>query len=335
MSASPPPRQLKAFPSIIASALAACTACVFTNPMETIKTRLQLDGEGAHRATHTRQYRGILHAFTTILRMEGPRGLQAGLWGALAYQLAMNGTRLGLYDPIQRGLRSATGADPASVLLKATSAACSGAIGATLGSPLYMIKSRLQAQRCVRHPPSPRRGNTPALTPHPSHCSPFFHVKEAHQYTGMVDGLRKVHAAEGVTGLFRGLNGALPRVMTGSAVQLSSYDTCKGLVAGWGVPAGIEQHLSASLVASVLTVTAMNPWDVISTRLYQSKGHGTQYSGPLDCAAKTVRVEGWAALQRGWLAQYGRLGPHTVLTFCFLEYLRPLFQSVDALCISS
>ena len=146
----------------------------------------------------------------------------------------------------------------------------------------------------------------------------------------MVDGLRKIYAAEGSRGLFRGLNGALPRVMTGSAVQLSSYDTCKGLVAGWGVPAGIEQHLSASLVASVLTVTAMNPWDVISTRLYQSKGQGTVYAGPLDCAAKTVRIEGWAALQRGWLAQYGRLGPHTVLTFCFLEYLRPAFMGVDA-----
>jgi solute carrier family 25 protein 34/35 len=168
-------------------------------------------------------------------------------------------------------------------------------------------------------------------TPLPRNArSPFFNVKEAHHYAGMVDGLRKIYVAEGAKGLFRGLNGALPRVMTGSAVQLSSYDTCKALVAGWGVRPGFEQHLSASLVASVLTVTAMNPWDVISTRLYQSKGHGTVYSGPFDCAAKTVRIEGWGALQRGWLAQYGRLGPHTVLTFCFLEYLRPLFLSVDA-----
>ena len=151
----------------------------------------------------------------------------------------------------------------------------------------------------------------------------------------MVDGLRKVYAAEGGRGLFRGLNGALPRVMTGSAVQLSSYDTCKALVAGWGVRPGLEQHLCASLVASVLTVTAMNPWDVISTRLYQSKGQGTTYAGPLDCAAKTVRIEGWAALQRGWLAQYGRLGPHTVLTFCFLEYLRPIFLGVDAFRVDS
>lgn len=119
-----------------------------------------------------RQYRGIFHALTTIARLEGVRGLQAGLWGALAYQLFMNGTRLGLYDPIQRALRRASGADEGSVLLKAASAATSGAIGATLGSPIYMVKSRLQAQRCVavfsrRHPWfAPWR---PLLR---SHCAP-------------------------------------------------------------------------------------------------------------------------------------------------------------------
>jgi len=118
--------------------------------------------------------------------------------------------------------------------------------------------------------------------------------------------------------------------MTGSAVQLSSYDVCKGLAIDWGVSPGVPQHLTASLLASVLTVTAMNPWDVISTRLYQSRGVGTQYSGPIHCASQTIKVEGWGALQKGWLAQYGRLGPHTVLTFLLLENLRPLFTSVDA-----
>ncbi len=167
------PRQLTMLGSFLASSLSACIACLFTNPMEVIKTRLQLDGEGgapAARATATatttttttttaaaaaaapprRQYTGIWHALRTIARTEGARGLQAGLAGALAYQTAMNGVRLGLYEPVQRALVRATGADPASIALKATAAALSGALGATLGSPLYLIKSRLQAQRCAR-----------------------------------------------------------------------------------------------------------------------------------------------------------------------------------------
>jgi len=320
------PRRLTLPASFAASALAASLSCIFTNPFvsharphrhtahplnppppqEVVKTRLQLDGEGALKATHVRQYRGIAHAFSTIARLEGLRGLQAGLVPALCYQTAMNGTRLGLYEPVQRALVAVTGADPASTLMKAAAAAASGAVGATLGSPLYLVKSRLQAQ------------------------SAFFTVREAHAYRGLWHGLSSVFAAEGARGLFRGLNGALPRVMTGSAVQLSSYDTCKAHAAAAGVAPGTLQHLVASLLASVLTVTAMNPWDVISTRLYQSQGKHTVYSGPFDCAAKTVRAEGWAALQKGWLAQYGRLGPHTVLTFLFLEKLRPLAQRVDA-----
>ncbi len=148
-AAGAPRRQLTVLGSFLASSLSACIACLFTNPMEVIKTRLQLDGEGAAAAAARapRQYSGIADALRKIAAQEGLRGLQAGLAGALAYQTAMNGVRLGLYEPLQRALVSATGADPASVLLKATAAALSGALGATLGSPLYMIKSRLQAQR--------------------------------------------------------------------------------------------------------------------------------------------------------------------------------------------
>lgn len=115
--------------------------------MEVVKTRLQLDGEGVGKS---RQYKGILDAFSSIGRKEGVRGIQAGLSGALVYQVAMNGMRLGMYEPVQRALVKLTGVDPSSVLLKASSGALSGALGATLGSPIYMIKSRLQAQRWVQ-----------------------------------------------------------------------------------------------------------------------------------------------------------------------------------------
>lgn len=282
------------------------TACLITNPMEVVKTRLQLDGEGGKRGA-ARQYTGIRDAVQKIWKLEGVRGLQSGLAPALAYQTAMNGARLGLYEPFQRALVGATGADPTSTPLKMACGAAAGAVGATLGSPLYLVKSRLQAQ------------------------SAHFTVLERHQYSGMVDGLRKVWASGGVKELFRGVDGAVPRVMTGSAVQLSSYDAFKAQAQGMGVPQGMPAHLAASLCASLLTVTCMNPLDVISTRLYQSAGKATHYTGPLDCGIQTVRAEGWAALQKGWLAQYARLGPHTVLTFVFLEQIRPLFLLVPAM----
>jgi solute carrier family 25, member 34/35 len=305
-----PPLRLAVVPSFAASAMAACSACVFTNPMEVIKTRLQLDGEGAKVAKSERQYRGIGHAFTSILRTEGLRGLQSGLTPALGYQVTMNGCRLGLYEPVQAVLREQLGVDTTHPAAKALSGALSGAVGATLGSPLYLVKSRLQAQSTV------------------------FKAKEAHAYAGVRDAFAQIYRAEGVRGLFRGVDGALPRVMCGSATQLSSYDSAKSFIgSGWRrdvVPAGLPQHFAASLIASFLTVTVMNPLDVVSTRLYQSAGRATHYTGPVDCLVKTVRAEGLGALQKGWLAQYARLGPHTILTFVFLEQVKPLFLAVPA-----
>ena len=129
--------------------------------------------------------------------------------------------------------------------------------------------------------------------------------------------------------------------MCGSAAQLSSYDIFKEILLqrekeerllGGGrsiivVPTGVLQHIVASVAASFITVTVMNPLDVISTRLYQSAGVNTRYRGPIDCLIKTIRSEGVFALQKGWLAQYARLGPHTVLTFVFLEQLKPLLTA--------
>ena len=314
-----PPRRLTVAASFCASAVAACTACVFTNPFEVVKTRLQLDGEGgaatSPQASRARQYRGIAHALASIARTEGLRGLQAGLVPALAYQVTMNGCRLGLYEPIQAALReSALQLDTSRPAAKGLCGALSGAVGATLGSPFYLVKCRLQAQS----------------------SSGAFEAKEAHRYRGMVDAFVQIFRAEGLRGLYRGVDGAVPRVMCGSAAQLSSYDVFKQAIAESTAlsalfPSGVAQHFASSLAASFITVTVMNPLDVVSTRLYQSAGRNTHYSGPLDCLMQTVRAEGVAALQKGWLAQFARLGPHTVLTFVFLEQVRAALLQVDAL----
>jgi solute carrier family 25 protein 34/35 len=66
-------------------------AVLFSNIPETIKTRLQLDGELAD--PKARQYKGIVDAFRKTWQYEGIRGLHAGLVPALMYQAIMNGLR--------------------------------------------------------------------------------------------------------------------------------------------------------------------------------------------------------------------------------------------------
>lgn len=56
----------------------------------------------------------------------------------------------------------------------------------------------------------------------------------------------------------------------------------------------MRRYLASSMVAGLVVTTAMNPLDVISTRLYtQGTGVKERYTGPLDCAMKTMTAEGF------------------------------------------
>ncbi len=170
----------------------------------------------------------------------------------------------------------------------------------------YLAKNRLQAQ------------------------SNYFHAVAEHHYKNTMDCFKKIFRKNGFFGLFYGVSGALPRVIVASATQLTTYDKLKDLsIKKFNLRDGFPAHLFASFISSLFTVTMMNPFDVISTRIYQSNGRQTVYYGVLDCCRKTIRAEGWTALQKGWLALYLRLGPHTILTFVFLEKIRAEFLTFD------
>lgn len=114
-------------------ALACCAACVFTNPLEVVKTRLQLQGELRARGSYQRHYRGVLQALWVVGRTDGLRGLQKGLSVGLIYQGVMNGVRLGSYSYCEAlGITSLHGG---SLL----SGAGAGALGAFIASPAYLV----------------------------------------------------------------------------------------------------------------------------------------------------------------------------------------------------
>ncbi|KNC96803.1 uncharacterized protein SPPG_08005 [Spizellomyces punctatus DAOM BR117] len=314
-------------------ALAACGAVTFTNPWEVVKTRLQLQGELERRALPLRlapsvpntvaaaphPYGNAFSAFVTIFRNEGLRGIQRGLGPAYAYQVLLNGFRLGLYEPIKLAYLRAFDMTshghatqlPAMIMAGATS----GIIGASVASPLYLVKTRMQSYTTT---------STAA-------------VGAQHSYVqqGTVRALQIIYRGEGLRGLWRGVDAAMLRTGIGSAVQLSSYDSCKHLLSqsGWfnlhDGHGGLELHLAASLITSLFVCIAMNPFDVASTRMYNQRTaadgkHGALYKSGIDCLVKTAKVEGVAALYKGFTAHYLRVGPHTILTFVFLEQLRKM-----------
>ncbi|MCJ8748350.1 hypothetical protein PDJAM_G00163720 [Pangasius djambal] len=291
------------------SGVAACGACLFTNPLEVVKTRMQLQGELKSRGTYRVHYRNVFHAFYTIGRVEGASGLQKGLVPALLYQFFMNGVRLGSYAIIETAGYIHTEGRVSTA--KSTAAgAVSGVVGAFVGSPIYLVKTHLQSQSMSS-----------------------IAVGHQYQHRGMMHALSVIHREHGIMGLWRGSSAAVPRVSVGSASQLSTFSIAKELINDLQIFSADSWLVSlcAGMISSVVVVLFMTPFDVISTRLYNQPvdhlGKGQLYRGFMDCFSKTLRKEGVFGLYKGLGASYFRLGPHTILSLLFWNQLRILYYS--------
>lgn len=257
---------------------------------------MQLQGELAAKGQAKRIYTGLFQGLGTIVKHEGIAGIQRGLTPAYIYQLGLNGCRLGFYEPLRHFLNSLAGLTPEDqkIPLNVIAGAGSGIMGAIMGSPFYLVKTRMQSY------------------------SPVFKIGAQTHYTGIWDGLSSIFRAEGFRGLYRGVDAAILRTGAGSSVQLPIYNYAKGLIDKYELAAeGPTRHLIASAASGLGVCVVMNPWDVLMTRMYNQKGN--LYKNPIDCLVKTVSIEGPLALYKGFLPHLLRIGPHTVLTLMFME----------------
>ena len=119
--------------------LAACCAGVITNPLDVIKTRMQLQGELQQSGKYVVHYRNVFHAAYAIGQADGIFALQKGLAPALGYQLMMNGMRLGTFHMLENsGMMRTNGAvDTRKYVF---GGAVAGALGSYCGSPFYMVR---------------------------------------------------------------------------------------------------------------------------------------------------------------------------------------------------
>ncbi|KAL6942869.1 Mitochondrial oxaloacetate carrier protein [Hanseniaspora osmophila] len=294
--------------SFIAGGLAACIAVTVTNPIELVKTRMQLQGELS--ATNQKIYKNPFQALSVIYKNEGIRGLQKGLSCAYIYQIGLNGCRLGFYEPVRSTLNGVffAGQDVhkvQSVPVNVVSGALSGIIGAIIGSPLYLVKTRMQS------------------------FSTSIKIGEQTHYNSFIDGLTSIYKKEGgFLGLFRGVDAAILRTGAGSSVQLPIYNAAKNFLLENNImKEGTSLHLVSSTMSGIGVGVVMNPWDVILTRVYNQKGD--LYKGPIDCFVKTVRIEGIGALYKGFGAQLFRIAPHTILCLTFMEQTMKLVYGVE------
>ncbi|KAI2664055.1 Mitochondrial 2-oxoglutarate/malate carrier protein [Labeo rohita] len=267
-------------------------ATVFVQPLDLVKNRMQLSGQGSK----AREYRTSFHAVASILRNEGIRGIYTGLSAGLLRQATYTTTRLGIYTVLFERMSKADGTPP-NFFMKALIGMTAGATGAFVGTPAEVALIRMTADG--RLPPDQRRG-----------------------YTNVFNALIRITREEGVTTLWR------VRVCV-CAPQLASYSQSKQALLDSGYfRDDILCHFCASMISGLVTTAASMPVDIVKTRIQNMRmiDGKPEYKNGLDVLVKVIRKEGFFSLWKGFTPYYARLGPHTVLTFIFLEQMNKFYK---------
>ncbi|XP_039250064.1 mitochondrial 2-oxoglutarate/malate carrier protein-like [Styela clava] len=274
-------------------------ATLFVQPLDLVKNRMQLSGEGGGQ----RMYKNSFQAISTILRSEGVVGIYTGLSAGLLRQATYTTTRLGVYTMLMDKVSKKDGTPP-NFFTKAALGMTAGAIGAFVGTPAEISLIRMTSD-----------GRLP--------------INEQRGYTSVFNALSRIIREEGLFTLWRGCGPTVSRAIVVNAAQLASYSQAKQVLLGSGhFRDNILCHFVASMISGLVTTIASMPVDIAKTRIQSMKtiDGKPEYTGAINVLTRTVRSEGIFSLWKGFTPYYFRLGPHTVLTFIFLEQLNKLYR---------
>lgn len=183
--------------------LASICAGAVCNPFELSKVELQL----SKQTNKSSMFKILRRQF----QCHGISGTMIGVTSLQGYFASKHCVRLGFYMPVKSYFRrwldnsnvklaSKLGRESQKLTIDFGTAGVLGVIAAMTSNPFLLVKTRIQAPQAEKGP---------------------------YQYRGLWNGLRQIERVEGPAGYFRGVQAAIPRVSTGSAVQLASYDFFK------------------------------------------------------------------------------------------------------------
>lgn len=267
------------------AAASGCGATVLVQPMDLIKNRMQ-----------TNRGLSVGGCVGQIIKADGITGMWTGLGAGLLRQCTYTTVRLGVYRKMEEQYT------PKTFLGKLGMGGSAGFIGSLFGNPAEVCLIRMCAD-----------GNLPKA--------------EQRGYTSVFNALSRIVKEEGLTTLWRGSTPTIARAIVVNAAQLGTYSQAKESIKSFGVEEGLGLHFYAAMISGLITTIASMPVDIVKTRLQNQKfvNGVPEYKGVVDVFGRIIKGEGVLSLWSGFMPYYLRLGPHTVLTFIFIEQIKNLY----------
>lgn len=266
--------------------LAGMVATSVIQPVDMVKVRIQLAGEGSAtgpKATPLSVTRQIIASGKV---MDLYTGLSAGLLRQAVYTTA----RLGFFDTFMGKLtvRAKGQGKEIGFAERATAGLTAGGLAAMIGNPADLALIRMQSD---------------GLKP----------LAERKNYKSVIDALTSIAKSEGVGALWAGAAPTVVRAMALNFGQLAFFSEAKVQLKKNTDLSSRAQTLSASAIAGFFASFFSLPFDFVKTRLQkQSKGPDGKlpYKGMADCFTKVAKQEGLLRFYRGFGTYYVRIAPH-------------------------
>src|SRR5579862_3989358 len=266
--------------------LAGMTATTAIQPIDMVKVRLQLAGEGAKtgpRPTPLQITRDIVRAGKVL---DLYTGLSAGLLRQAVYTTA----RLGFFDTFMASLavRAKESGRQVGFTERAGAGLAAGGLAAVVGNPADLALIRMQSDGLK---PKEARAN----------------------YKSVVDALTRIAKSEGITSLWAGAYPTVVRAMALNFGQLAFFSEAKQQLKNRANLSTQTQTLAASAIAGFFASFFSLPFDFVKTRLQKQQktpDGKLPYRGMMHCFGKVAKEEGLLRFYRGFGTYYVRIAPH-------------------------
>ncbi|KAF2472623.1 mitochondrial dicarboxylate transporter [Lindgomyces ingoldianus] len=276
--------------------IAGMTATTVIQPVDMIKVRLQLAGEGAKTGPKPTP----VSVVKDILASGKARDLYTGLSAGLLRQAVYTTARLGFFDTFMKTLSASAESKGTKIGFKERAGAglAAGGLAAMVGNPADLALIRMQSD-----------GLKPAA--------------QRENYKSVIDALVRISKNEGITRLWAGCYPTVVRAMALNFGQLAFFSEAKNQLKTSSLSPR-TQTLTASAVAGFFASFFSLPFDFVKTRLQKQTKRpdgSLPYRGMLDCFKKVAKDEGLLRFYRGFGTYYVRIAPHAMITLIVADYL--------------
>lgn len=277
--------------------ISGMVATTVIQPVDMIKVRIQLAGEGSAGGPKPTPISVTRQILASGKAMDLYTGLSAGLLRQAVYTTA----RLGLFDTIMGSLsaRAKDQGRQVGFAERATAGLTAGGLAAMIGNPADLALIRMQSD---------------GLKP----------LAERKNYKSVIDALGSIAKSEGVTALWAGAMPTVVRAMALNFGQLAFFSEAKAQLKTHTDWSSRAQTLSASAIAGFFASFFSLPFDFVKTRLQkQQRGPDGKlpYRGMVHAFGKVTKEEGIFRFYRGFGTYYVRIAPHAMVTLIVADYL--------------